>query len=245
MIPREKEVFREHLRECIEHFEKRFDAKVPAGSKGTTTTRKPMCDFLGINDASVRRILQGGSVPTGETLIKLVFYLDLHGYRVIEFERLPKVVKNFAELIGFGILAGEEASTMLGYSYSWDFYTVFRGKKGVPSEKEESMYKIWKEHREELDRKKEKAFNLFRIDVLTDNDPDLEPKANQKMLELLTARKTHTFLIMQGLLGLLDEGVFDEISKEELSILRENSNSIVRLSAHLNSLSLRVTRAGE
>jgi hypothetical protein len=178
-----------------------------------------------------------------EILIKFICYLDLHGYRIIEFERLSRVQHNFAELIGYGILTGEQASLLLGYKNSWDFYSIFHERRTAGPDKEEGMYKLWKERREELEAKKEKAFDLYRVDIFsrakqhgeTSSLQDNSSKDNSKALQASVA-----IPLMKALLTVLGEQAPEELSEEDLGSLANEETTILRLSSRLSTISLAV-----
>ena len=96
MITEEKdrvpEVFRGHLVECLAHFGEALGRLAPKFSKRTVEVRRPMAQFCGVGDQAVGRWLSERVVcPIGELMFKATCFLDLLGYRIIEFENLPKV----------------------------------------------------------------------------------------------------------------------------------------------------------
>jgi hypothetical protein len=237
MIQRD-EVLREHFKECLEHFSRKVNAKIPPGKKGAATLRKPMADFLGVGDGAVQALLSGRSgVPKGGQLIKLMCYLDLHGYRIIEFERLQRVVRNFMELIGFGILSVDEGARAIGFNDPQGMHRVFKRGRAEPG-KEEAMYKVWKEHRSALEHAKEKAYELYRLDLSTARKfGAITVPASGRMAVILP--------LMQALLGMLEEESLDSLTEEDLEMLQPGNTTVLRLSSHLSKLSLKLAGEGE
>ena len=106
----EYEIFRGHLEECVRHLGTRLVSGMPYSPRGIAKKLKPIADFCGVTNRSVSRWLVARRFPVGEVLIKFSCYLDMIGYRVIELERMPKSRRNFAELIGFGVLSSRQAA---------------------------------------------------------------------------------------------------------------------------------------
>src|SRR6185312_4720856 len=120
-----QEVFRDDFEGCLKHFAARFREFWPPGKLGLAKARKPIADFCSVSEQTIKNWLsEDGTLPTGEFTIKAECFLDLNGYRIIEFERLPKILRNIAELIGFGLLSGESAGERLGYSGAHSLYPV-------------------------------------------------------------------------------------------------------------------------
>ncbi|MGD0328143.1 MAG: hypothetical protein ABSB00_00295 [Minisyncoccia bacterium] len=150
-----QEVFRGHFEECLEHFGMSFNSRIPKGTRRATQVKKPIADFCGVTIHSVTRWLHNtGMFPIGEELIKLMCFLDMNGYRIIELERMPKVRRNFAELVGYGLLSGEQATILLGYASSSQLYEILRGDWNASEEKGQKMWNEWKRRKEELEKRK-------------------------------------------------------------------------------------------
>jgi hypothetical protein len=120
------EIFRDHFEECIAHLARRLNEKMPQRTRGLFEARKPIAEFCGVNDSAVVRWLSETSPghPIGNLELKLKCLLDINGYRIIEFERLPTALRNFAELIGFGIVTAESASKIVGYTQVSSLYDM-------------------------------------------------------------------------------------------------------------------------
>lgn len=130
-------VFRGHFDECLKHLGKSIFALVRRCSEEATLAKKPVADFCGVQICSVSRWLRGTVLPIGEQYIKLMCYLDLVGYRVIELERMPKGRRYFAELIGFGLISSKQAAEQYGIVDPDDLREKLDGhrreiKRGIP-----------------------------------------------------------------------------------------------------------------
>jgi hypothetical protein len=158
------EIFRGPLDECLRHLGAALEAGYPANSKGSAQARQPLADFCGVGLPTVARWLKG-EAPTGLSLIKIVCYLQLFGYRVMDYSRVKPARRRFAELIGFGVLEAEEAATLIGYSDVPWLYAVLRGTQGSSDAKEAAMSDAWLSYRAELDAKKIEARERYKLDI--------------------------------------------------------------------------------
>lgn len=158
------EVFRGSLDECLRHLGAALEVEHPANSKGSAQARLPLASFCGVGLQTATRWLKG-ETPTGLSLIKSVCYLQLFGYRVIDYSRIKPARRRFAELIGFGVLESQEAATLIGFSdVSW-LYAVLRGSQGASDTKEAAMSDAWLSHRAALDAKKIEAKERYKLDI--------------------------------------------------------------------------------
>jgi hypothetical protein len=219
-------------------------------SKGVAKERAPITNFCGVGDKTVRGWFDPkGIIPVGETLLRLYCFLDLIGYRVIEFERMPKVQRNFAELIGFRLFTAEQAFGLLGYTQTSSLFQMLQGEVGASEEKEQRMWEIWKSKREELDARK-KAADAYPLSPSSQTSPADKkeevdaiaptPKSHADKMSRMDTNRKAAMSMMDGLLSLLDEGVFDAISPQQLDDLTSNSKVVLGLSVHLNDLSSRI-----
>lgn len=223
-----EEVFRGHLEECLKHFSNTLSLQAPKGSLKSTLVKKSVANFCGVTLNSINDWVRGDTIPAGESLIKFMCYLDMMGYRVIELERMPNVLRNFAELIGFGFFSGKQAIEFLGYGKTSRLYGILREERFIGDEKKQKMWDLWKGKKEELEKKKKEVKEkLCRLDTL--------PKA------VLSFRKLAVVNIMKGLLMLLEEESLDRLSESELAELQQQANTIFCLSARLSALNSRLT----
>jgi hypothetical protein len=158
------EVFRGTLDECLRHLGAALEANHPAGSKGAASARQPLADFCGVGWPTATRWLKG-ELPVGLPLIKAICYLQLFGYRVVDFNRVKPGRRHFAELIAFGLLNPEEAAALVGYSDPSWLYAVLKGGQGASDAKEAIMSDTWLARRSELDAKKIQAKERYKLDI--------------------------------------------------------------------------------
>jgi len=183
-----------------------------------------MADFCGVAAKSAARWFNG-TIPIGEARIKLTCWLEMMGYVIVELERMRKSRRNFAELIGFGILSGQQASEILGYHKASALYQVLQGQCEASKDKDRKMWDYWMKRKEELNQKKSEARESLA-----------EAKLPAKV-KLKPQQQSAAINIMEGLLGLLEKEPF-ELSASELANLPQSSASVIlKLSARLNVLS--------
>lgn len=159
------EVFRGHLDECVKSLAQNIYRRTAKGTRRVVKEKEPIAVFCGTTVASVTRWLnsEGRRLPTGDTRIKLICFLDLMGYRVIEWLKLPPGQRGFAELIGFGLVRAPEAGELLGYDKASRIYDVLNGNCGA-GKKTQKMWEEWKKRKEELERKKTELRTQFVLE---------------------------------------------------------------------------------
>jgi hypothetical protein len=158
------EVFRGHLDECLRHLASVLNAKYPKGSKGVAKAKRPLADFCGVGDQTVNRWLNA-EVPVGLPIIKLVCYLQLFGYKILEYTRIKPARRRFAELVAFGLLTPEDAAALIGYSTASQLFSVLKGSEGASDIKDRAMWDAWMQRRAELDQRKIAARENYRLDI--------------------------------------------------------------------------------
>lgn len=244
MKDEKQEMFRGHLEECLKHLSMAVASQAPPRSRKSAQLKKPIWEFCEVTLQTVKTWLEKSSVPTGSTLFKLMCYLDKSGYKVLELERMPRVRRFCVELIGYGVLDAAEAAKLVGYTQTSSLYQSLNGNEGVSKEKEEKMWNLWKEKREELERRKigrlfpkESALEIpqkFQTPTPLPTLPAIQPHGSPGYFAVLN--------IMQGLLALLDAGLLDGFTDVEPANLQGSaSNTILRLSGHLSTLSSKLT----
>lgn len=247
------EVMRGHVEECLEHLQKRFNSKIKRRSPGRLEALKPLIDFCQISQATASKLMdidKDPDPPKGRILIKLICYLNFHGYRVIEFERTQPVLRNFAELIGYGVLSADEAFRLVGYHDSQQIYQVIWEREGLSKEKEAKIWEIWKGRRDELEQKKRNAFKDYNLQILFKTDSSVDYVEQQALLPLDLAggdvsRRLALINILKGTLGLFDSGLFNDLSSNEINDLKQYGRMIHRLNIHLSNLSLKINAPEE
>ncbi len=235
----QQEVFRGHFEECLEHLKAGLLTRFPKGSKGAGKARHPIAEFCGVEQSSVERWFYRKSLPDGDVRIRLICYLSLRGYKIIEWERLSTNRRNFAELVGFGLLSMQEAAQLVGYTEASTLSQVLQGNQSSSEDKDQKMWDAWKERREELEQKKVKSRDLHRLDIPLAAHSKAE-RVRQRQEIASSSPRLAVVTLMEGLLALLEERSFNDRSDSELGQLRESVNTILRLSAQLSTLSSRL-----
>lgn len=239
MNGKQEEVFRGHWEECLRHYGAVIRSKVKKFSKGSSRSRAPIVNFCGVTDYTVTRWLyKGESLPDGEALIKLMCFLNMVGYRVIELERMPQTKRRIVELIGFGVLAPKKVNELLGFSESTHVFQVLHGSRGLSKEKEKRMWDIWKERKEKLEEKMSQSQELLHQDV--PRGIQIEKKKTETGKPTTPPSRQAIVSIMEGLLELLEERPLDKLPESDLVELQRSAPVVLRLSAQLSALSSRL-----
>ncbi len=109
-------------RECLKDYFERYPTDEAQGL---------VARFTGANGQTIKDWDTGKYRPNGELLLKLRCFLDLVGYRVIEFEELPDVARQFARLIAYDIFSLEDAKQALDYRDIRAVYDVLLRSQGL------------------------------------------------------------------------------------------------------------------
>ena len=239
------DVFRGHVEECLRHLAARFLEAYPKGSRSSGEGKKPIAEFCRVNIHTITDwFFRSEHLPRGEQYITLLCFLDLNGYKVIELERMAHKCKNFAKLIGFGLIKSEDAAEMLGYTQVSELFQVLRGERGISLDKEEKLWDLWKVRKDELDQAVEEASVKYRLSLGLLRQQALPggtaakaagPKTNGCPID-------GSVDIMRGLLKLFESGAFENLSDADCAYLRESSSAILGLSSHLSTLSAKLLK---
>lgn len=243
------EVMMGHVRDCLSHFAK--TVRPFTGTEEATKRKKPMADFCQVHTATITKWINDDEVlPTGETLIRLMFFLELLGYRVIELEIMPALFRNFAELIGYGVLNAQQASELLEFSMrsgSWEIYRLLLKEGNDTSDRrKELMLHILRERKAELEEHKKQAEETYYLGFATGlpQEPPVlavvRPHEQYDQIGVGSPNVSAAIHIMAGLLNLLD-GSHHELSNGSLSALtHEEVQVVLRLSGRLNDVSAKL-----
>lgn len=223
------EVFRGHFAECFAHLKKCMEANSPRGLSGVKKSRQPIADFCGISAVTVGRWFDGKSKPIGEFYVRMMCFLDMVGYRVIELEKLGNK-REFAELIGYSLLDLQQAANLMGYKNTHEISAVVKRKQGTSGEKEERMGTICKDMRPTLALRKEELRQKCQLGIsLTDS---------------VRQRKISGIMnIMGGLLDLLESKEVGAVFSDGLAKLPPGEKQVVlHLSDVMHDLSTKMVK---
>ena len=244
------EVLRDHFDECFEHFIRAFNVAFPPMARHRLkSAAMPIVEFCDVDTATVGVWLTPNPSRktniVGLSRLKLYCFLDLQGYRIIEFERLSATFRNLAEIIGYGIESPDNVASEIGFAHTSEIYAAMRGDRGVSQDREEKMWSYWKSRRELLEQKKKDAQRKFVIEF--PGQIQVEEQSVAKVIRMpesqsqIAVRRRATLQIMEGLVLLLDEGVLESLNEKELQELDSAAQMcITKLSAHMSVLNMRL-----
>ncbi len=231
--------FRGHIEECLGHLAKLLTSKIPKGSKGSAKAKEPIAKFCNSTVKSVQDWLNG-TVPKGEQLIKLMCWLSLMGYKVIEMQRLSNARRGMVELIGFNLLSRDQATEVLGYENFSLLSRVLCGRSGASHGKDQRMWELLQERKEELQQRKEEARKQYGIEFIQQPMVVGNPVSLQ-FSESLARRHQAIISTVDTLLALLDKSSIGEFSESEAVRQPEVQQKILHLSALIGELSYRMS----
>lgn len=236
-------VFRGYMAECLKHMGGRFLEVYPKGNKRAAEAKRPMAKFCGVSvDTVTGWLYRNDHLPRGEQYIRLMCFLELNGYKVIEAERLQQKLHNFIRLIGFGLISVTEAVEILGYNDPSVLFALLRGDRGASDEVGQKLWDMWRARKDQLDEAVEKASEEFRLNF---SKAIVSPRPTPTTEESIPSGgnncpKDGVVDIMQGLLRLLDSGALSNLTDADWVTLRNSSGMILRLSSHLSTISAKL-----
>lgn len=252
-----EEVFSGDWKECLRHFAQRITEIAPKGTQKAIQTRMPIAQFVGTSPKTVTNWIYErtkGNHPTGEKLLRLICLMSMHGYHVKELERLNRGerlnLRRYFELIGFRVLDIEQAAKLIGYARGGRIMEILFLKEHAGKQKINSMNQVWQELRGELEQKKAEAQKYLIVGLVQpDNNSNsvlstLSNTPQSIQITALSQNQYGTLHIMRGLVELLQNGGFHNLSELELNALRdEGGNTILQLSTALADLNSRLFRS--
>lgn len=163
-------------------------------------------------------------------------YLQMIGYRVIEWEKIPVARRNFAELLGFGILSVEQARVIIGYSTTTTTYQVLLGHYGTSKDKDGIMWETWKSKMGELEGVKSDALQKYRLDLSSVKQPRTETQG-QIPQAIAPTRFTAISYFMDGLKALLEDKSFinTELDSADVAPLKETISRLQQVLSVIHS----------
>ncbi len=238
------EIFRGYLEECWEHLVREMQSKTPKNSKRAGRAKQPIAEFCGVLNSTVQNWMVGRGIPQGIVRVKLTCYMEMLGYRVIEFSKLSQSKKGFFELLGYNLMQPEVAAEKLYNLKVSTIYAVLWGTQSVNEERTQKMYDLWKENREILEQKKVEEASKYKSLLRLHHDNDAESPSLLDVQSRGYTTSNHAdaaISIARGLWLLLEqlseEGLTDEESesfKVEEALVNDLHVKLGSLSAHLS-----------
>ncbi len=234
-----KPVFSGTTKECLAHF-------MEASLNGDK--RLALSDFAKVTPDTVRR--WNKHFPVGEVLIKLRVYLDLHGYKVAELERLDPVVREIACLVAFEVCPINDILELIGLPLNKkngnsQLLRALRGEQRYSPERIEKLrvfaFRFEETLQEVVDRTPIlRAVSLEPQEVLGTK----ETKSNEVVSKEAEVKLSHQVIIdslaaqIKAMLPLARLVAGDSFSPAERRLLRGKAegDSVFYLSRELNRL---------
>ncbi|MCX6745305.1 MAG: hypothetical protein NTX82_07345 [Candidatus Parcubacteria bacterium] len=244
------EIMRGHVEECLAHIAQKLlllGKRSPQKKEVIAT----MANFCGVTHDPASRWLHGsGSMPIGDQKIKLMCWLDLIGFRIIELENMTESFRGITELIAFGLITGADAAKIIGYAEPSTVYKVIYEQMNTTTEKKEIIWQLVKGKKTELLQAKENAIKqlpAFAATLLpsTLQTEPAKPEPESVDTELIGSPAntfTQGFLsLLQGINTLLESEAATRLTDQELAALpASQSESISKLATKLTALKNRL-----
>src|SRR3989344_4270370 len=210
-----KEVLREHLEDCLKHFGKWFNSKVPRRSRGRTEAMKPMAEFLGVTPGTVQRMLDDMSpLPRGETHIELLSPVEASN--LVGYHDTQQI---------YQAIFGREGVNKKRENLMW---TIWKEKRVELERRKKDAYDTLR---------LEVLFSVpLEVGSVSVAVQQLVLSASQPVITNAGMRLA-VLNILENSVLLFEDSLFDSLSDSELC---EFSQPILRLSSHLSTLSSKI-----
>lgn len=250
-VSEKSDVYRGHFDECISHFKRAFDREYPPSSRNRLKSgAQTIADFCGVDLTTVGDWLASGGTKhriIGLSYVRMVCFLDLNGYKIIELERLPPAIRKFAELIGYNVVSVDKATSTVGFTQPAEFYALLRGTRTISKDRESRMWGFWKQLREQLEHNKREALKkhliTFRRQPVLGETIAISDATKLSGLSQTSGHRVVALHLMHGLRVLLDEGIFDSLSESEAEEMSNvDKMCIAQIAAHTSVLGVRLMK---
>lgn len=239
------QLFRGYFGECWEHFSNAFNLKFPPCTRNLSVMREPMKRFCSVTDQSLRRWLsKEGTEPGGEIQFRLMCFLDLHGYKIIELERLPISARAMAEIIGYQIMSAGELAKKIGYAQTQTLYDVLHRNTPTSDAVATNMRTVWSERKQELAAKKKFCFDTMRMKFILEQN--LNVSGAQLTLAVIAGDdQTHQIIIsiMRALSGAFKQLDIEKMDSVDLVPYTHELALVTELAGKLSLLSSKALTA--
>jgi lipid-A-disaccharide synthase-like uncharacterized protein len=133
--------------ECLAHYARSLP---PKASKGAGEAKKPLAQFADVTEHTVTTWVLHGTLPTGETLIRLRFFLETLGYQVKELRDLPRLYYHFASLIAFSVMSLKDIGAALSLSDTKQVLRIAHGTSDTTIARKEIIQGLVETHNKAL-----------------------------------------------------------------------------------------------
>ena len=232
--------------ECLQHFVEAHEINNTDGKE--CKTRNGIANLFGITQPTAYNWFAKGSLPGGEKLLRLRYFLELLGYQPIEREGMPELIREFSNQISLRAISVQDAAQYIGTSTDI-IVDVLMCRYGTSSQREEQIRELVQLHREEATQKLQEWQATLKMLGLDQPPAEATPQPALVIPKKPTVAclnddqviKTLAYLILAAK-PLAEYVLSDHFSAEERDALREKtvtngrSNAVFELSNLLNRL---------
>ena len=235
--------FRGHIEDCLKAYVEAFSKMYPPGERNTGKAKIPIMEFCDAERPTLDDWFAGRSIPRADKLIRLICWLDASGFQVIEFTSLDRSLRNFAELVGYGLFTVDDLGVKIGYGQTKHLSLAFQGKETLSDERRSMLWEIWKQNREALTKRKaEVRKQLICFQETSTETPVVKqplpthPRSNGQATGLL--------LMIEGMLTMLGEEPLGNIPSSDFAHVSDTKiEKVSLLSMRLGELAVEITKA--
>lgn len=107
--------------------------------------------FVGANEKTMNAWFAGKSKPIGLTLLRLRYFLEQQGYRVVELETLPLATRQLGRLIATNLFRAEDVYQEIGFDKARRLVSLLLGDINTSARRYGVIEQIAARHKEDLD----------------------------------------------------------------------------------------------
>ncbi|MBI4127614.1 MAG: hypothetical protein HY459_00935 [Parcubacteria group bacterium] len=224
--------------ECLAHYVGQF----PMGEVSSQALQ-PIAEFFGA--PRYRRLIQGWltgrAKPQGENLIKIRFFLQSRGYRVVELEWLTPTVRQLGVLVAHNVENINSLVREIGYGSRDSLVEVLRGKQGFSLRRLRMIDEILARHQSHFPSGLPETVQRKEVSLVSQEPLPSRPRRLRKVTNGLPGHRGFLTILahlIQASVPLLEQILSEEFSAEERRELRKltGGDTIFRFSNLLEKL---------
>lgn len=233
------EKFCGHWEECLNHFYQEILSRFPERKKGISQLKEPVAHFCQVDVQTMTDWFKSRYKPRGISFLRLMLYLDMSGYRVLELEppNMAKYRRYFIELIVFEVISIEEALQITGFTTPSNLYRVLNRDHRLSSVKEQAMWDSYVAKRHVLAKKKDEIYKTYcqNGQPIVKNAEDLvkasQLPVNFSMVQVLL----HQARAMRAIINdsLTEQLMLGALNQDDLLVIHELALVVGNLSSKL------------
>lgn len=201
-----------------------------------------MAQFCRVNAETPVNWIFRGILPIGEARIKVLFFLDISGFKVVYFEVLDCIIHKLGKIVAYGPLELPQIAGRIEYADPKSIFRLFGSKSGISKQKEALVEKLYSEYEKEI-LAKEQRWSKAMKDFFT-GEPEAKSRAAETTVQIDVGTNSKSQVLetlgyqILATVSLAEAVASDHFSADERRRLREmtGKDAVFRLSTALNAL---------